>query len=180
MSGECERIERLLDETEVPALPADLAAHARSCDACRLRLDIARDLRARLGAGVGLAESRRAALVDRIVRAGKSARAHRPVRRRVWIAAATLAAAAVVAAILLWPARPEPVLPTDVFAYMLGPFAEAPAKEEAGDAPAERASPLEDALGLFWNDMEGPVGLARSAMEAPRAAVPPPPAAKNK
>jgi hypothetical protein len=181
MTSECERIEQLLDREEAPALPADLQAHAASCDLCRLRLAIARDLAERLGAGALPKGVRRAAIVDRIVGAGGSAHERRPVRRRAWIAAAALTAAAVAAVVILWPARPEPVLPTEVFAAMLGPFAEAPAKEEAGvPAPAEPTSPLEDALGLFWNDMEGPVGLARSAMEAPRATVPPPPPAKNK
>jgi hypothetical protein len=118
--------------------------------------------------------------VERIADAGGLAQRRRRTIRRVWVAAA-VAAAVVAAVVVLWPARPEPVLPTEVFAAMLGPFAEAPAKEEAGvPAPAEPTSPLEDALGLFWNDMEGPVGLARSAMEAPRATVPPPPPAKNK
>jgi len=179
MTSECERIEQWLDREEAPALPADLEAHAALCDVCRLRLAIARDLRERLGAGVRPKGLRRAAIVERIV--GGSAHERRPVRRRVWIAAATLAAAAVAAAIILWPARPEPVLPTEVFAAMLGPFAEAPAKEEAGvPAPAEQTSPIEDALGLFWNDMEGPVGLARSALDVPRAAASQPPVTENK
>ena len=179
MTSECERIEQWLDREEAPALPADLEAHAASCDVCRLRLAIARDLGERLGAVARPKGLRRAAIVERI--AGGSARERRPVRRRVWIAAATLAAAAVVAAIILWPARPEPVLPTDVFADMLGPFAEAPAKEEAAvTAPAEQTSPLEDALGLFWNDLEGPVGLARSALDVPRAATSQPPVTENK
>ena len=179
MTSECERIEERLDREEAPALPANLEAHAASCDVCRLRLAIARDLGERLGAGALPMEARRAAIVERIV--GGSAHERRPVRRRVWIAAATLAAAAVVAAIILWPARPEPVLPTEVFAAMLGPFAEAPAKEEAGvPAPAEQTSPLEDALGLFWNDLEGPVGLARSALDVPRAAASQPPVTENK
>jgi hypothetical protein len=179
MTSECERIEERLDREEAPALPANLEAHAASCDVCRLRLALARDLRERLGAGAKPNGMRRAALVERI--AGGSARERRPVRRRVWIAAATLAAAAVAAVVVLWPARPEPVLPTDVFAAMLGPFAEAPAKEEAGvPAPAEQTSPLEDALGLFWNDLEGPVGLARSALDVPRAAASQPPVTENK
>ena len=181
MTSECERIEQWLDREEAPALPADLEAHAASCDVCRLRLAIARDLGERLGAGARPKGLRRAAIVERIVGAGGSARERRPVRRRVWIAAATLAAAAVATVVVLWPARPEPVLPTEVFAAMLGPFAEAPAKEEAGvPAPAEQTSPIEDALGLFWNDMEGPVGLARSALEAPRAAASQPPVTENK
>jgi hypothetical protein len=181
MTSECERIEQWLDREEAPALPANLEAHAASCDVCRLRLAIARDLGEHLGAGAKPNGVRRAAIVERIVGAGGSARKRRPVRRRVWIAAATLAAAAVVAAIILWPARPEPVLPTEVFAAMLGPFAEAPAKEEAGvPAPAEQTSPLEDALGLFWNDLEGPVGLARSALDVPRAAASQPPVTENK
>jgi hypothetical protein len=181
MTSECERIEQWLDREEAPALPADLEAHAALCDVCRLRLAIARDLRERLGAGARPKGLRRAAIVERIVGAGGSARKRRPVRRRVWIAAATLAAAAVAAVVVLWPARSEPVLPTEVFAAMLGPFAEAPAKEEAGvPAPAEQTSPIADALGLFWNDLEGPVGLARSALEAPRAAASQPPVTENK
>ena len=181
MTSECERIEQWLDREEAPALPADLEAHAALCDVCRLRLAIARDLRERLGAGARPKGLRRAAIVERIVGAGGSARKRRPVRRRVWIATATLAAAAVAAVVVLWPARSEPVLPTEVFAAMLGPFAEAPAKEEAGvPAPAEQTSPLEDALGLFWNDLEGPVGLARSALDVPRAATSQPPVTENK
>jgi hypothetical protein len=181
MTSECERIEQWLDREEAPALPADLEAHAALCDVCRLRLAIARDLRERLGAGARPKGLRRAAIVERIVGAGGSARKRRPVRRRVWIATATLAAAAVAAVVVLWPARSEPVLPTEVFAAMLGPFAEAPAKEEAGvPAPAEQTSPIADALGLFWNDLEGPVGLARSALEAPRAAASQPPVTENK
>ena len=180
MTSECERIEQWLDREETPALPADLEAHAASCDLCRLRLAIACDLGERLGAGALPMGARRAALVDRIIGEQGPARERRPIRRRVWVAAA-VAAAAMVAAILLWPARPEPVLPTEVFAAMLGPFAEAPAKEEAGvPAPAEPTSPLEDALGLFWNDLEGPVGLARSALDVPRAAASQPPVTENK
>jgi len=180
MTNECERIEEWLDREEAPALPADLQAHAASCDVCRLRLAIARDLRERLGAGALPRGARRAALVERIVGAGGSAQRRRRTIRRVWVAAA-LAAAAVAAVVVLRPARPEPVLPTEVFAAMLGPFAEAPAKEEAGvSAPAEPTSPLEDALGLFWNDLEGPVGLARSALDVPRAAASQPPVTENK
>jgi len=180
MTSECERIEQWLDREEAPALPADLEAHAASCDVCRLRLAIARDLGERLGAGALPMGARRAALVDRIVGAGGLAQRRRRTIRRVWVAAA-VAAAVVAAAIILWPARPEPVLPTEVFAAMLGPFAEAPAKEEAGvPAPAEQTSPIEDALGLFWNDMEGPVGLARSALDVPRAAASQPPVTENK
>ena len=180
MTSECERIEERLDREEAPALPADLEAHAASCDVCRLRLAIACDLRERLGAGARPKGLRRAAIVERIAGAGGLAQRRRRTIRRVWVAAA-LAAAAVAAVVVLWPARPEPVLPTEVFAAMLGPFAEAPAKEEAGvPAPAEQTSPIEDALGLFWNDMEGPVGLARSALEAPRAAASQPPVTENK
>jgi len=180
MTSECERIEQWLDREEAPALPANLEAHAASCDLCRLRLAIARDLGERLGAGARPKGLRRAAIVERIADAGGLAQRRRRTIRRVWVAAA-VAAAVVAAAIILWPARPEPVLPTEVFAAMLGPFAEAPAKEEAGvPAPAEQTSPIEDALGLFWNDMEGPVGLARSALEAPRAAASQPPVTENK
>jgi hypothetical protein len=180
MTSECERIEQWLDREEAPALPADLKAHAASCDVCRLRLALARDLGERLGGGVLPMGARRAALVERIVGARGLAQRHQHTIRRVWVAAA-VAAAAVVTAIILWPARPEPVLPTEVFAAMLGPFAEAPAKEEAGvAAPAEQTSPLEDALGLFWNDLEGPVGLARSALDVPRAAASQPPVTENK
>jgi hypothetical protein len=180
MTSECERIEQWLDREEAPALPADIEAHAASCDVCRLRLALARDLRERLGARARPKGIRRAALVDRIVGAEGLAQRHRRTIRRVWVAAA-VAAAAVAAVIVLWPARPEPVLPTEVFAAMLGPFAEAPAKEEASvPAPAEQTSPLEDALGLFWNDLEGPVGLARSALDVPRAAASQPPVTENK
>jgi len=180
MTSECERIEERLDREEAPALPANLEAHAASCDLCRLRLAIACDLGERLGAGAQPIGARRAALVDRIVGARGLAQRRRRTIRRVWVAAA-VAAAAVVAAIILWPARPEPILPTEVFAAMLGPFAEAPAKEEAGvPAPAEQTSPLDDALGLFWNDLEGPVGLARSALDVPRAAASQPPVTENK
>ena len=180
MTSECERIEQWLDREEVPVLPADLEAHAALCDVCRLRLAIARDLGERLGAGARPKGLRRAAIVERIVGAGGLAQRHRRTIRRVWVAAA-VAAAVVAAVVVLWPARSEPVLPTEVFAAMLGPFAEAPAKEEAGvPAPAEQTSPIEDALGLFWNDMEGPVGLARSALEAPRAAASQPPVTENK
>lgn len=180
MTSECERIEQWLDREETPALPADLEAHAASCDLCRLRLAIACDLGERLGAGALPMRARRAALVERIVDAGGLAQRRRRTIRRIWVAVA-LAAAAVAAVVVLWPARPEPVLPTEVFAAMLGPFAEAPAKEEAGvPAPAEQTSPLEDALGLFWNDMEGPVGLARSALDVPRAAASQPPVTENK
>jgi len=180
MTSECERIEQWLDREEAPALPANLEAHAASCDVCRLRLAIARDLRERLGAGARPRGLRRAAIVERIADAGGLAQRRRRTIRRVWVAAA-VAAAVVAAVVVLWPARSEPVLPTEVFAAMLGPFAEAPAKEEAGvPAPAEQTSPIEDALGLFWNDMEGPVGLARSALEAPRAAASQPPVTENK
>jgi len=180
MTSECERIEERLDREEAPALPADLEAHAASCDLCRLRLAIACDLGERLGAGARPKGVRRAAIVERIVGAGGLAQRRRRTIRRVWVAAA-VAAAAVAAVVVLWPARPEPILPTEVFAAMLGPFAEAPAKEEAGvPAPAEQTSPLEDALGLFWNDLEGPVGLARSALDVPRAAASQPPVTENK
>jgi hypothetical protein len=180
MTSECERIEQLLDREEAPALPANLEAHAASCDVCRLRLALARDLRECLGAGALPMGVRRAAIVERIVGAEGLAQRRRRTIRRVWVAAA-VAAAAVATVVVLWPARPEPVLPTEVFAAMLGPFAEAPAKEEAGvPAPAEQTSPLEDALGLFWNDLEGPVGLARSALDVPRAAASQPPVTENK
>jgi len=180
MTSECERIEQWLDREEAPALPANLEAHAASCDVCRLRLAIARDLGERLGAGARPMGLRRAAIVERIVGAGGLAQRRRRTIRRVWVAAA-VAAAVVAAVVVLWPARPEPVLPTEVFAAMLGPFAEAPAKEEAGvPAPAEQTSPIENALGLFWNDLEGPVGLARSALDVPRAAASQPPVTENK
>jgi len=180
MTSECERIEQWLDREEVPVLPANLEAHAALCDVCRLRLAIARDLGERLGAGARPKGVRRAAIVERIVGAGGLAQWRQRTIRRVWVAAA-VAAAVVAAVVVLWPARPEPVLPTEVFAAMLGPFAEAPAKEEAGvPAPAEQTSPIEDALGLFWNDMEGPVGLARSALDVPRAAASQPPVTENK
>jgi len=182
MTSECERIEQWLEREEAPVLPADLQAHAVSCDICRLRLALARDLGERLGDVGRPSAARRAALVDRIAGAEGLPHGRRLVRRRVWIAAATLAAAGVVAAVVvLWPARPAPVLPTEVFAAMLGPFADSSAKEEAGaPAPAGQTSPLEDALGLFWNDLEGPVGLARSALDVPRAAASQPPVTENK
>ena len=59
MTTECERIEQWLDREESPALPADLEAHAASCDLCRLRLAIARDLGERLGCGAHISALRR-------------------------------------------------------------------------------------------------------------------------
>jgi len=179
MNAQCQRIEQVLDESEAPVLPADLAAHAQSCEMCRLRLAIARDLHGRLGAGAAPEDSRRSGLVRRIVEARPSASGRRRARCWPWLAAAAglAAAAAIVAAFIL---RPEPrpsALPTELLEDMLAPLAEAsPTGTETAGAEAGDPSALAGTLGFLLGDLDDPIALGRAALQSPQATAPERPA----
>jgi len=175
MNPECDRFLQWLDEASSLAPPGDLATHATGCEPCRRRLALEWTMRERLGARATMRPAWRAALVDRIAPRGRR-RMHWAIRWS-WVPAA--AAAAIVAAVLLWPARPHnpPVLVTQVFGDLLGPLAEAAAPAQPQAAPAAPVvTESEDPLGLtavltaVWGDLEGPLSIGLDAMAAPRAA----------
>ncbi|MBL7139596.1 MAG: hypothetical protein ISS74_01665 [Planctomycetes bacterium] len=149
---------------------------------------IAPDLRdpllERLGDGVHLDADRRGRLLDRLApmavpaaaSAGATAKASaRPRGRRIrlwWAAPAAAAAAVVLAAVAVWPAATEAVLPTDILGAFFGPLpALADPAEPIAEPVAEPAefSYVTDALAYVWGDLEGPMAVARQAVQAPRS-----------
>jgi hypothetical protein len=123
-----------------------------------------------IGEAAGLDPARRAALLERIVPARAEAP---PSRARIlhlsWGALAA-AAAVIVAVVVLWPEHREPIPPTEVFAYLLGPLTEMTAAgASAGEPAPEDASPMDAVVGAFWSDLEGPLAVGMDALEAPRA-----------
>lgn len=124
----------------------------------------------RLGEGAELAPARRAALLERIApaQAGASRRRARIIRLS-WGALAA-AAAILVAAVVLWPERREPISPTELFADLFGPLPQIATAGATTTAPAqEESSPFGAVLSAFWGDLEGPLTIAVNAIEAPRA-----------
>jgi len=133
----------------------------------------------RLGDGVHLDADRRRRLLDRLApmampaaaSSGASAKAPAPARTRVmrwWWAASAAAAAVVLAAVAGWPAATEPVSPVDILGAFFGPL---PALADPGEPVVEEveSSYVTDALSAVWGDFEGPVAVARQAVQAPRS-----------
>jgi hypothetical protein len=185
MNPECERFLQWLDEASDLSPPQDLETHAAGCETCRRRRALENTMRGHLGAAAAIEPARRASLVAQIAPVRRR-RAHWAVRWS-WVPAA--AAAAIVAAVLLWPARPHvpPVSVTQVFGDLLGPLADAAQTRPLPTPAASSPTNQEDPLGLnavltsIWGDLEDPLRIGLDAMEAPRAAAavePPAPTAK--
>ena len=134
-------------------------------------LDLGDPVLERLGRGADLTPARRTALLERLAPA-----ASRAPRRRRWVipvSLATAAAAVVVAALLLWPARRyDPIPPTAIFADLLGPVAEMETPATPAAPVQDESSPLNDMLASLWSDLEGPLAIAMDAFEAPKSLVP--------
>jgi hypothetical protein len=210
MTPECRKVSRWLDESPDLPLPAELKTHSSFCPVCHRRVAIDRDLRERLGAGAGLDPARRAALVDRIERAPATQIAMRRhvLLRWWWVPAA--AAAIFLAIVFLHPTyivteeskvpnrvaqvnenqggtvklvtkHRAPISPTQLVGNLLGPAAEALQPSPAsGGATAEASSPTADALLALLGDLDGPIEIARGALESPRPAAPLEPSVENK
>jgi hypothetical protein len=175
MKTPCDCIREWLDDGDHPPLPVDLEAHIGVCLVCRRSVAVERALRKGLGAGAAIDAARRSALMEKI--AGSPCGAGRRARLARWSWAPLAAAAAIILAVVLaWPPAPHtPILPTELFGDFLGPLAKiSPPPDIAPAAPSE-SSTTEDVLGAFWADFEGPLSVARGAMEAPRAAARPAP-----
>ena len=131
--------------------------------------DLRDPLLARLGEGADLTPVHRQRLLERLAPAAPARRSRPWALRLAWGAAA--AAAVLVAVVGLWPARVEPIPPTDLLGALFGPLPEmvgSPSSEPAA-AEAEAASPVTSALAVIWDDLEGPWSIAARAIEAPRA-----------
>ena len=164
-----------LDNGDRPPLPVDLEAHIGVCPVCRRSVAVERALRKGLRAGAALDAARRATLMEKIAGSPRGAGRRSRLARWSWVPLAA-AAAIILAVVLAWPPAPRtPILPTELFGDFLGPLAEiSPPPDIAPAAPSE-SSTTEDVLGAFWADFEGPISVARGAMEAPRAAARPAP-----
>jgi len=138
------------------------------------REQTAEDLREPMFDGLGeaaeLDPARRAALLERIVPARAEApRSRARIRHLSWGALAA-AAAVIVAVLILWPEHREPIPPTEIFAYLLGPLTEMTATGASAGAPAlEDGSPTDAVVSAFWSDLEGPLAIGMDALAAPRA-----------
>ena len=123
-----------------------------------------------LGEAAGLDPARRAALLERIVPARAEApRSRARILHLSWCALAA-AAAVIVAVVVLWPEQREPIPPTEIFAYLLGPLTEMTATSASTDTPAqEDGSPVDAVVSAFWSDLEDPLAIGMDALEAPRA-----------
>ena len=183
MKSECEQIRQWLDDLDRRPLPHNLKAHAAACPACRAGVEAEEALREHLGEAPPLEPVRRAEIVARVMAAAATAPQARNRRRPLWWSLAPLAAAAAIVLVVLlaWPHAPRtPISPTEVFGDFLGPMANL-VPPAAGPQPtsAKEPSTADDVLTTFWGDIEGPLTVALSAMEAPRAAAGLAPAAQN-
>ncbi len=124
----------------------------------------------RLGDGATIGPARRAALLERIVPARADAsRARARILHLSWGVLAA-AAAVIVAVVVLWPEQREPIPPTEIFAYLLGPLTEMTATSASTGMPAqEDGSPVDAVVSAFWSDLEDPLAIGMDALEAPRA-----------
>ncbi len=123
-----------------------------------------------LGKAAGLDPDRRAAILERIVPARAEAPRSRARILHLSLGALAAAAAVIVAVVVLWPEQREPIPPTEIFAYLLGPLTEMTATSASAGAPAqEDGSPVDAVISALWSDLEDPLAIGMDAIEAPRA-----------
>jgi len=120
----------------------------------------------RLGEGADLSADRRRALIQHIAPAPATGRPRSRVLHLSWAAAA--AAAIVIAAVALWPAPREPISPTDILGAFIGPLPTLTDTAPAPETESKAVIDLSAALAFVWEDLEGPLAIASSAIDAPR------------